>query len=252
VRGRAPPKPGCKVALLDSRVQSGRASKGARTQLAERLRNRLRWCSRATTALRGRIDFEWLFQACTHSCGTTRRVGTRGAELQSAEQASPRRKRSRSLRVRWSRAGRLATTECIGSTRTEAGDGENPRPLSVFLPRERRAHEPKRRVPGRSRDAEPTRRCTSAPLRPAGETPEDRDRAVTVHGRTSSEVRESIREWALDARRVRINLEGAARLNVGCAARLNREARSLDGFVLEARLAEKRSRRLTGSGGLET
>jgi len=32
-------------------------------------------------------------------------------------------------------------------------------------------------------------------------------------------------------RTLRINLEGAARLIIGCAARLNREARSLNGFV---------------------
>jgi len=35
-------------------------------------------------------------------------------------------------------------------------------------------------------------------------------------------------------RTLRINLEGAARLNIGCAARLNREARSLNGFVWRA------------------
>ncbi|PYU48793.1 MAG: hypothetical protein DMG48_18880 [Acidobacteria bacterium] len=38
-------------------------------------------------------------------------------------------------------------------------------------------------------------------------------------------------------RTLRINLEGAARLNIGRAARLNREARSLNGFVWKARLA---------------
>src|SRR6267143_2248952 len=35
-------------------------------------------------------------------------------------------------------------------------------------------------------------------------------------------------------RTLRINLEGAARLNIGCAARLNRKARSLSGFVWRA------------------
>ena len=38
-------------------------------------------------------------------------------------------------------------------------------------------------------------------------------------------------------RTLRINLEGAARLNIGCAARLNRKARSLNGFVWRVRLA---------------
>jgi len=165
VRGRAPPKPGCKVVLLDSRVQSGRASKGARTQLAERLRNRLRRCSRATTALRGRIDFEWLFQACSQ------RAARRGGSAPAARSSKvrSRRRHGESVRALFVRGGRgpggSQPRSASRSTRTEAGDGENPRPLSVSLLRERRAHEPKRRVPGRSRDAEPTRRCTSASLR---------------------------------------------------------------------------------------
>jgi hypothetical protein len=38
-------------------------------------------------------------------------------------------------------------------------------------------------------------------------------------------------------RTLRINLEGASSLTAECAARLNREARSLNGFVWKARLA---------------
>jgi hypothetical protein len=38
-------------------------------------------------------------------------------------------------------------------------------------------------------------------------------------------------------RTLRINLEGAASFTAGCAARLNREARSLNGFVWRARLS---------------
>src|ERR1700675_2775521 len=53
-------------------------------------------------------------------------------------------------------------------------------------------------------------------------------------------------------RTLRINLEGAASFTAGCAARLNREARSLNSFLWMAGLASRRSRRQAGSGREET
>jgi len=49
-------------------------------------RSCLHRCSRATTALRGRIDFEWLFQACTH-LGAARRGGSAPAARSSKERS---------------------------------------------------------------------------------------------------------------------------------------------------------------------
>jgi len=53
-------------------------------------RSCLHRCSRATTALRGRIDFEWLFQACTHF-GAARRAGSAPAARSSKERSRRRR-----------------------------------------------------------------------------------------------------------------------------------------------------------------
>jgi hypothetical protein len=74
-------------------VKNGRTQKCGRTELAARDETRRR-CSRATKALRDRIVREWLFQRVlvVFGHGTARRVGTRGAELQRAEQASPSKK----------------------------------------------------------------------------------------------------------------------------------------------------------------
>jgi hypothetical protein len=108
VRGRASSKPGSKVALLDSRVQSDRAPKGGRTQLVKQQRSCLHWCSRATTALRGRVDFEWLFQACTH-LGAARRGGSAPAARSSKERSRRRREENaKALSSREVVAGREA------------------------------------------------------------------------------------------------------------------------------------------------
>jgi hypothetical protein len=114
-RGRPPSKPRWQGRAPGSRVQAAHVSERRVSRAGEAVRNRVRRCSRATKAPRDRADREGLFQACAPFVGrTARRVGTRGAKLQSAERASPSKEAARPrLRVRWSRAGRRAITECI-------------------------------------------------------------------------------------------------------------------------------------------
>lgn len=167
VRGRASPKPGSKVALLDSRVQSGRAPKGGRTQLVEQQRSCLHRCSRATTALRGRIDFEWLFQACTHF-GAARRGGSAPAARSSKERS--RRRRGESAKALSSRevvAGREARNHGVHRDRfvLKRATVKTPAPSTSPCRANGERTCPKGPCLGVTQDAEPTRRCTSAPLR---------------------------------------------------------------------------------------
>jgi hypothetical protein len=130
-------------------------------------RSCLHRCSRATTALRGRIDFEWLFQACTHF-GAARRGGSAPAARSSKERSRRRREEiAKAFSSREVVAGREARNRGVQRGRfvLKRATVKTPAPSTSPWPREWLVNALKRRVTGRTQDAEPTRRCTSAPLR---------------------------------------------------------------------------------------
>jgi len=169
----------------DSRVKTALAPKGVRRSWwrgngAESL------VLAGGKTLRGRSDFEWLFQSCRCSV----KNGAHGAEGRHPRRGAPNsgagvavEEGASRLRVRWSRAGRLAITECIEVESTEAGDGENPRPLDVSLAT-RMASERAQKA----RDWEHAGRRTDSTMHERASSPPSQrseDHAVTVRGRAA-------------------------------------------------------------------
>jgi hypothetical protein len=167
------------VLLLNRGARSRSSTRGSKA-VGRRKAHGRSWRSGYGTVFVGARERQRHSEVGSISNGSSRRARSdaarRGGSAPAARSSKvrSRRRHGESVRALFVRGGRgpggSQSRSASRSTRTEAGDGENPRPLSVSLLRERRAHEPKRRVPGRSRDAEPTRRCTSAPLRLAGDS----------------------------------------------------------------------------------
>lgn len=180
-RGRLLPKPrkqGC-APTRESRLHGRRrAVVGAGGEATEPSH----WCSRvARHSEVGAISNGSSSRASREAHGAEGRHPRRGAPNSGAgvavEEGASR------LRVRWSRAGRLAITECIEVESTEAGDGENPRPLDVSLAT-RMASERAQKArdwenAGRRTDSTMHERASSHPSQ------RSEDRAVTVRGRAA-------------------------------------------------------------------
>lgn len=138
-----------------------------------------RRCSRATKALRDRIDREGLFQRVSRLRARYREEGRhprRGAPKCGARVAL--RRRESVLRSRWSRAGRRAITVCITHRIDRSGRGRGDTFFGLNAP-------PPRRLPHRA-NGERTRSKEARPWEIAG-----RRTPSTMHERASPSPREN-------------------------------------------------------------
>jgi hypothetical protein len=189
-RGRSLSKPKRRGRAPGSRVKNGRTQKCVRTELAARTTEARRRCSRATKALRDRVDREWLFQRVFRLRARYREEGRhprRGAPKCGAGVAVEGD--ASRLHVRWSRAGRRAITECITHRIDRSGRGRGDTFIGLRAP-------PPRRLPRRA-NGEWTRSKEARPREHAGRRAPFDDartrapilrgwnRVVTVRGRAS-------------------------------------------------------------------